>query len=63
MASRICLQEEVLNNSKVEGSHFMHISIHGGQRASQTRWLVSRSPQPPLFTANVQIVKGLSVRE
>lgn len=62
-ASRICLQEEVLNNSKVEGSHFMHISIHGGQRASHTRWLVSRSPQPPLFTANVQIVKGLSVRE
>lgn len=43
-ASHICLQEEVLNNSKVEGSHFMHISIHGGQSEPDSLARIPISP-------------------
>lgn len=58
--SRICLLEQVLNNSKVKGNHFMHICIHS-KRACQTYWLSSRSSPLMLFTAIVQIVKGNSL--
>lgn len=57
--SRICLLEQVLNNSKVTET----ILCISACSACQTRWRSSRSSLLVLFTAIVQIVKAFALSE